>query len=103
MLGMWSNGKTLALQARDWEFKSPLVHKRGDDMSKADDVINRLEEETRTFHIKLTGNKKNRAQAFEIILLSQAFSSTSLNAFHGIKRKTLKVLREAEIELKIMR
>lgn len=69
---------------------------------KAQTVIKRLEEENRTYTIKILGDEDNKAKGFYILMLTQQTTSIKENVFHGIKKKTLELLKEAEIKFKVI-
>ncbi len=71
-------------------------------MGKYEQVIRRLEKENRVYSIKVLGDKKNKENAFGILLHTR-FTGTAEDEFHGIKKKYIDLLTEAEIKFKILR
>ncbi len=71
-------------------------------MSKADEVIRRIEEENEVISIKIIGTDKNKADGFYIIMNTQQTISDEKNVFHCIKKKTLGLLNEAGIRHEII-
>ena len=71
-------------------------------MSKADEVIKRLQEENRTYRIQITGDEENKDNAFGILMNTQAILAIKDEGYTGIKKSTLDLLDEAEIKYKIL-
>lgn len=70
---------------------------------KAEEVIKKLEEETRHFVIKVLGDKENKVYAFAILMHSeQGFGGTEKEIYSGISKETIDLLNEAEIKFKIL-
>ncbi len=69
-------------------------------MSKADEVIKRLQEENRTYRIQIIGDEKNKDDGMAI-LMTQSFSVIKDVGYIGIKKSTLALLDEAEIKYTI--
>lgn len=71
--------------------------------TKAKEVIKRLEEENKWYTIQVLGNEENKNNAFAILLNSgQGFNSTDKEVYHGINKKTIALLKEAEIKFKVL-
>lgn len=71
-------------------------------MNKAEKVIKRLEEKTKTFSVKLLGNEKNKENGFHIMALNQRVDYEEKDMFHGINQDTIDLLKEADIDFKII-
>ena len=71
-------------------------------MSKADEVIKRIEEENEVISIKIIGNDKNKSDGFYILMNTQHIISDAKDVFHGITKKTLNLLNEAGIKHEII-
>lgn len=71
-------------------------------IEKAEKIIKRLDERNRLFSIQLLGNKKNKEYGFGILLKSGGFSGEANEIYHGINISVIELLREAEIEFKIL-
>ena len=71
-------------------------------MSKADEVIKRLQEENRTYRIQISGTEKNKVNGFSVLMNSQAFGSLEKEIYCGITKKTMALLDEAEIKYEIL-
>ena len=71
-------------------------------MSKADEVIKRIEEENEVISIRIIGNDTNKAQGFYILMNTQQTISDEKDVFHCIEKKTLSLLNEAMIRYEII-
>lgn len=70
---------------------------------KVKEVIKRLQEENRCCTIQILGSKGNKIDAFSILLNSgQGFMSTEKEVYRGITKKTIALLKEAEIKFKTL-
>jgi len=71
---------------------------------KAEKVIERLREENETFRVRILGDKQNEENAFAIFLhCKDGFGSTEKGTYWGISKKTIELLKEAEIKFKILK
>ncbi len=73
-------------------------------MTKAEEVIERLEEENRTYSIKVLGDEKNKDNAFGIIanIKDRIIFAEEKEVYRGIGKKTFLLLKEAEIEFGVI-
>ncbi len=65
-------------------------------------VLDEVSENLKVYSIRIKGDKKNRADAFYILMNTQQLFSDSLDVFHGIKNSSLKLLEKAEIDFEIV-
>lgn len=70
-------------------------------MNKFKQVMKRLEEEDRSYSIRLLGDKKNKLNGFSILMHTR-ISSDKEHDYHGISKKFVDLLKEAEIKFKIL-
>ena len=71
---------------------------------KAEEVIRRLQEENEIFRIRIIGDRKNEENAFAIFLnCKDGFGSSEKSTYWGISKKTIELLKEAEIKFKILK
>ncbi len=72
--------------------------------NKVEEVIARLIEENETFTIEVLGDEKNKNNGFGILIhCKDEFSSSAKEIYHGISKKTIELLKEAEIKFKIIK
>lgn len=65
---------------------------------KAEEVINRIMEENKVRSIKILGDEENKDYAFKIILTGNSVIADKEETYHGIKNKTIDLLKEADIK-----
>jgi len=71
-------------------------------MSKADEVIKRIDEQNKCYSLEILGTRKEKADGFYILMNTQQLVSDEKDTFHLIKKSTLDLLDEAEIKYKIL-
>jgi len=69
---------------------------------KAEAVIKRIEEASKTFRIKVLGDKQNKVYAFTILTGIQVVRTFGKDGYAGISHLTINFLKEAEIKFKIL-
>ncbi len=71
---------------------------------KAEAVIKRLQEANETFAIKILGDEQNKIDGFSIFInCNDDFGSSEKGVYWGITKKTIELLKEAEIKFKILK
>lgn len=66
--------------------------------SVMDEIAKRIE----VHSIRILGSKKDRSDAFYILMNTQQLISDRDDVFHGIKNETLKLLEKAEIKFEVI-
>lgn len=66
------------------------------------EVMKRIEKEIRVFSIRIKGSKKDKTDAFYILMNTQDLFSDERDVFHRIKQSTLDLLDEAKINYEII-
>lgn len=69
---------------------------------KAKAVIKRLREKNKTFNIKLLGDRENELDAFAIMVESNKQFSEDEGIYKGLTKKTIALLKEAEIKFEVV-
>ena len=62
-----------------------------------------IEKTMKVYSIKIEGNKKDKADAFYILMTTTQINSNSKNIYHGLKYLTLQLLKDAEIKFEILK
>ena len=71
---------------------------------KAEEVIKRLEKENETFSIRILGDKENKDNAFTILMnCKEGFNAFGKEDYAPINKKTIELLKKAEIKFKILK
>ena len=65
-------------------------------------VMDKIKEEIQVYTIQILGTKKDKDDAFYILMNTQNLFSDKKEIFHGIKNSTLKLLKEAELKFRIL-
>lgn len=65
-------------------------------------VLNAIRKEIEPYSIKIKGKKKDKSDAFYIIMNTQQVIGTPDEVFHGINNSTLELLKEADIPFEII-
>ena len=65
-------------------------------------VLKDIKKRIEVYSIKIKGNKKDKSDAFYILMNTQQVIGFPNETFHGIKNDTLELLRNAEIDFDIL-
>jgi len=65
-------------------------------------VLDDIRKENEVYSIRIRGNRKDKADAFYILMNVRQIASDEQDVFHGIKNMTLDLLRKAEIDFEII-
>ena len=65
-------------------------------------VLDEIKKKNEVHSIQILGNEKDKDDAFYILMNTQHLFSDKEEVFHGITNSTIELLKEAEIEFKIL-
>jgi len=65
-------------------------------------VLDVIEKEIEVHSIRIKGNKKDKSDAFYILMNTQHLISDEKEVFHGIKNSTIELLEKAEVPFEII-
>lgn len=66
-------------------------------------VLDEIRKKTEVSSIRIKGNKKDKKDAFYILINTQSLISDDLDTYHGVKNESLELLKKAEIEFDIIK
>ncbi len=65
-------------------------------------VMDAVEKCSKSYSIKIQGNRKDKADAFYILMNTQQLSSDKSGVYHGLSYTAIQLLKDAEIKFEII-